>query len=316
MAKKRINIDPRKLEGSKLYVVDVNAVMHSNFVPLREASSGADSFSKNPYARFQKRELSWEVEGEKFNTSALYGLMRLFITYGFDSHYVFCFDTPKNIRKMESPEYKSGRPKKDAELYDQLNVAREILENVGFKVHYVEGFEADDFVVETVSKNKELFDNVIVVSNDYDLGQTIDDNVMFRNVISRNGDINKDNYEEMLECPYNSIVLYKAMVGDGSDKIKGIYRFGKKKFYNFIKDEGIYGELSEIRKKRKEYDILKNTVLLTEEQRASALYCLGLVVPRLPKGYGEGWDPKQSIDRDMMAFYLEKYGMFSVTKKL
>lgn len=313
---KKLIINPKKLTGSKLYVVDVSSVMRSNYVPFSEPSSGEDLFTSKPsYNKFKKQELSWEVDGEKFNTSSLYGLLRLLRTYGFDDHYVFCFDTPKNFRKEESEDYKLGRVKAEDDYFDQVNVAREMLSDVGFTTHSVSGYEGDDFVVETVNQNKSLFDHVFVISNDYDMAQNIDDNVYFKNVIQTRGDIDKSNYEERLKCPYNSIVLYKALVGDTSDNIKGVYRFGPKSFYKFIDDEGIYNDLPSIRRDRKEYNVIKDSVYLNDEQKKQALDSLRLVVPRIPKDYSN-WNPSKQIDKEMFKFYLEKYGMKSISNSI
>lgn len=312
---KKLKIDPKKLKGSKLFVVDVSSVMRANYIPLSNGASGEDVFKGGNYYNKYTRELSWEVDGRKVNTSSLYGLLRLFVSYGFDNYFIFCFDTPKNLRKLESSEYKLGRQKADEDYFEQVNIARKMLENVGFTVHSVEGYEADDFVVESVNQNKEFFDHVFVISNDFDMAQNVDDNVYFKNVIQSRGDINKDNYEEVLGCPYNTILLYKAMVGDSSDNIKGINRFGPKSFYKFLEEEGIYGDVDQIRKKRLEYKIIKDSVYLTDEQKEQALAALKMIVPRVPKGYSN-WSPKKNIDKDMFEFYLNKYGMKSVVKKL
>ena len=291
--------------GRQLFVVDVSAVMRSNFIS-----------SKNPYrGRYGRRVLTWDVDGKKFNTTALYGLLRLFTMYSFDVDYVFAFDTPKNYRKQDNPDYKSNRKKMDREYFDQVDVARFMLEDVGFTTHSVEGYEADDFVVETVNRYKDVYDHIFVVTNDFDLAQLIDDNVYIKNVIQKNGDITRDNYEARLGCPYNSILLYRAMVGDKADNISGIYRFGPKSFYRFLEDEGIYGELQDLRKRRGEYEILNTAVTLNEDQRAAALASLKLIVPRLPKGYSN-FDIRSNIDKDMFEFYLSRYGMNSVVKAL
>ena len=306
-------LDVKKLTGTKLFVVDVSAMMRTNYVKL-STGSGEDVF--NGYSnKFKKRELSWEVDGEIFNTSALYGLLRIFSMYGFDNYYVFCFDTPKSARKAESGDYKAGRVKADQEYFDQVAVARTMLENVGFLTHSVEGFEADDFIVETVNKNKEFFDHVFVVSNDFDMAQNVDDNVYFKNVVKSRGDITKDNFESVLKCPYNSILLYKALVGDKSDNIPGVKGFGPKAFYRFIDDENIYGDLVNIRKGRKEYSIIKDSITLSEDKKKEALNSLRLIVPRVPKNYDE-WSPRKRIDRDLFEMYLIKYGMSSIVKKL
>lgn len=316
MAKKVVKeINTKKLAGTKLFVIDVSAVMRTNYVPL-STGSAEDLFTQGRGGyRFQKRELSYEVNGETVNTSALYGLLRLLTTYGMENHFIFCFDTPKNQRSAEDSTYKAGRAKANDDYFDQVNIARSMLENVGFLVHSVPGYEADDFVVESVNQNKEYFDHVFVVSNDYDMAQNVDENVYFKNVMKSRGDIDKENYEEMLKCPYNSIVLYKSLVGDKSDNIAGVKGFGPKAFYKFVDQEGIYGDLPEMRRKRGEYEVIKNTIHLNEDQRKQALASLRMVVPRVPKEYAN-WTAKKNILTDMLKMYLEEYGMASIAKKI
>lgn len=332
----KINTKDFKNNGKTLIVVDVSAVMRSNYVKLEprfvledgryfiidEETNNfiLDDFgNKIEYklntSKYKKRELSWKVDGKRFNTSSMYGLFRLFTMFGFNNDYVFCFDSVYNLRKEANPDYKAGRQKAEDDYFTQLNEAKSILENVGFACLSCPGYEGDDLAVETVNQNKNRYENVILVSNDYDLSQVIDDNVHFRHCLSGSDDITKENYVEKCKCPYNSIVLYKSLVGDGSDKIKGVKGFGPKTFYKFIEAEEIYGQLETIRKNKGEYNVIKNAKTLTEEQKQVALKCLWLVSPKVPEVFID-YSASETVNTELFELYLEKYGMASIIKEL
>lgn len=342
--KKTKKIDLASLYGKTLVVVDVSAVMRSHYTPLEPShafkeeegqyfltdntldTNGNPNFKKDangnliPYVRpaylKYKKILSYEVNGKVVNTSALYGLLRLFTTFSAtDVSFVFCFDNVHNLRKDKDSGYKKGRAKVSDDYIEQVDIAKELLESVGYLVHDVYGYEGDDLVVETVRRNKDAFDHVIVVSNDYDLSQTVDDNVYFKNVISSRDDITKENFEEKLKCPYNTILLYKSLVGDTSDKIKGVKGFGPKRFEKFLKEEDILNVTSIMRKNNIERAMINKAKTLSDEEKEEALKCLWLVSPKVPKNY-DNYSPKKVINPELLKMFLEEYGMSSIIKSL
>lgn len=332
----KLDITDIKNKNSTLVVVDVSAVMRSNYVKLEPRyvldgdkyfiideetgnfildESGNRIEFKVVTSKYKKRELSWKVDGKRFNTSSMYGLFRVISSFGFNTDFVFCFDSAYNIRKEEDSTYKEGRVKAENDYFTQLNETKTILENIGYTCLSYPGYEGDDLAVECVNKNKSLYENIVMVSNDYDLSQVIDDHVHFKHCLSGSDDITKSNFVEKLKCPYNGIVLYKSLVGDASDKIKGVKGFGPKAFYKFIEAEDIYGNMENIRSQGLEYGIIKNSSTLTDEQKKEALKCLWLVSPKVPDTYVD-YSAKRTIKKDLFELYLEKYGMASIIKEL
>ena len=335
---KKKKLDIKNVDGSLLVVVDVSAVMRSNYVKLEPAKLlvgdkyyllneetnelMVDSFGNNIEYRipeyknkYAKKELSWPVNGKRFNTSSMYGIFKLFTSFGFDKDYVFCFDSAYNLRKDENPDYKAGRTKAESDYFTQLAEVKAILENVGYSCLAVDGYEGDDLAVECVNQNKKFYDNVVMVSNDYDLSQVIDTNVHFKHCLSNLDDITMENFVEKLKCPYNSILLYKALVGDNSDKIKGVKGFGPKSFEKFVDNENIYGMMGEVRKNNLEKKIIQESVTLKPEQKEEALKALWLVSPKVPKVFVD-YFPKKSLRFDLFSVYLSKYGMKSILKEM
>src|SRR5699024_5141464 len=160
--------------------------------------------------------------------------------------------------------------------FDQVNTAKKLLEEVGFTVLYRNLKEADDCIVEAVHQNYEYYDKIGIFTNDHDLSHLVDEKVSWLNVKKTYADIHMDNYFQQNKCPYNSILLKKALVGDRVANIKGAQGVGEKKFFKFIEHEGIYGE--DVRSK--EQEIIENTTILNDNQKEQALLCWDAVVPK------------------------------------
>lgn len=294
-----------------LNIVDVSAVMRTNYVAVPsdeelEAQKKQDEALKaqGKKPRFRKMVMTHPVNGTHVNTSAMYGLFRLIAKHGLDADYVFCFDTPENFLKNDNPTYKAGRVKPNNDYFDQLNKARKILEDCNFQVLSKSGYEADHFIVYAHEQLSPYYDKVQVITNDKDLAVCVDEKTDWVNVIQKRGDITYDTYEEKLDCPYNAIRLKKALVGDKSDNIMGVYRFGEAAFRKFVLENGldrenIYGREKEI--------ILES--LLTEDQKLQAMDALHLVLPlEVPNV------PVDIMDQDFerLGKYCKKYGMKSL----
>lgn len=288
-----MKIKTSKLEGSKIHIIDVSGVARSKW--------------------FNFKEFSWVVEGKETGTGALYAVLSLFKEIPLDERVIFCFDFGGNSRKDDYDGYKSNRTFKDTEYYSQMNKLREILLNCGFEILGQTDYEADDFIAGAVKAYHDQYDHLIIYGNDKDLTQLIDEKVIFKNIITKQSDITINNYETELRVPYNSIVLYKSTVGDPSDKIKGINRFGPKKFEKFIDDIKHTYDFKNIRKNELEREIIQNYQGFTEEEKNQALESLRVVVPRLPNNY-HFEDAETTPDKAMLYWYLQRYGMKSLLK--
>ncbi|PGT90049.1 hypothetical protein [Bacillus thuringiensis] len=291
-------------EQDNLLVIDVSAVMRSHFIPMEQPFGANYGFRREP--------LTHEVNGETVNTSAIFGLLRLFQKYQkVKTDYIFCFDTPKNMLKAIDKNYKAGRVKMNNEYFDQVNTVYKILQESGYTVLAMDGFEADHMVVEAVNQNKTLYDNIGVVTNDMDLSHLVCDNVHLLNALVKDTDVSRTNYVEALKCPYNAILLKKCMVGDKSDNVTGIFRFGEVAFTKFLQDELLVTEDYKVKGAIRgfEREIIQNAETLSDDKKGQALHALDLILP-LPVQIDARANTE--INNMFMVSALKKYGMTSL----
>lgn len=276
-------------EERKLVIVDVSALMRTHYRP--EGVKGS---------------LSIDVGGNTLTTSHIFGLFKVIKEYGIESDYVFCYDTPINYLQKENPEYKAGRVKVADEYYQGYTLAKEVLREANFIILSREGYEADHLIMQAKNELTPYYEQVYVITNDRDLAVVVDSKTTWVNTVKKRGNITLENYEEVLGCPYNAIHLKKALVGDPSDNLKGVYRFGEAKFKKFVIEEGIY----EQNVYGQEREIILNSSL-QDDQKDQALSDLriikGLVVPNINLTMRE-------INWDIMLRAAEELGMKSIIK--
>lgn len=141
------------------------------------------------------------------------------------------------FRRAFYPDYKQGRPKSQAILneYNKLeSMFIEAMLNLGSQVASHEGVEADDLIAWFAETIKE--DQLLVWSVDGDLA-----------ILSKHPNVstyinNNFNTNPFGDFPVQFIDVYKATVGDSSDKIKGASGFGPKAFesvYATFGDNGL-----------------------------------------------------------------------------
>lgn len=291
-----------------LMIVDVSAHMRTNDAGDLEENTGAEQLFYGKQNRFKRKVLSTEINGEEMVVTSLYKLMELFKVYGTEHTWVFCFDTPhKNILKAIDKNYKANRVKVGNYYYDQVNTAKKLLEEAGFTVLSKAGYEADHCINEAVKQNYDYYDNIGIFTGDHDLSFLVDDKVRWLNVRKTYSDIHMDNYFQQNKCPYNAILLKKAMVGDKSDNIAGIKGFGETRFKQFLEKEKIYGE--DVR--GRELDILMDTENLTELQRGQALHCWELVKPQ---EFDIDATANDTFNEDILKAFFKKYKFKSLEK--
>ncbi len=283
-------------EGKRLHLVDVSAVARTKW--------------------WNFKELSWVVDGKKVGTGALFAVLSLLKEIPLTDNILFCFDFGGNSRKSEYGGYKENRQSADSDYYVQINKLRDILVSCGFEILGQEGYEADDFIVGAAEYYKDKYDYIFLYSNDMDLTQLVDEKVIYKSIRSNQSDITIKNYEKELKIPYNTVVLYKATVGDASDNIKGIPRFGAKKFEKFIKEVAKEYDLKTIRKEGLEREIINNYKGFKDDERQCALESLNVVLHRLPNNYHFEETFEKEINKDLLMWNLNRYGMKSIVQKL
>lgn len=157
-----------------------------------------------------------------------------------------CFDMPpkrKTLGTVEAAKYKSNRGSKlTTEDYENIAFVENVLEIAGYNTYRIDGYEADDIVSHIIKHYKDDFDYNVIYTPDADLLVNVCDNVGAKRYKSGRGydTVTKDNFNDYLskefKCylPYNALILYKCTVGDKSDCIDGIKKFGPASFNKLV----------------------------------------------------------------------------------
>lgn len=164
-----------------------------------------------------------------------------------------CFDMPSDRSKItdsdgdttsEAKNYKANRVKRlSDDDFKNMKYIEMLLSDAGYNTYRIDGYEADDIVNHLVNTEKSNFDYSVIYTPDSDLLVNIDEKVGACRYKSGKGYTNVDigNFSSYLgkefkveELPFNSLMLFKCTVGDKSDNISGINKFGPKSFDKLI----------------------------------------------------------------------------------
>lgn len=132
----------------------------------------------------------------------------------------------KKLIKKDNPVKLAQKKKQKEIFYWQRKIIIDCLEELFVRQCLCDKIEADDFIGYYVS-HKKSNEKIVIVSNDRDLTQLIDDDVIIY-VQSMKDFLTKKNHTDKIGYNYQNIVLKKVLCGDSSDNIKGIKGFGEK----------------------------------------------------------------------------------------
>jgi len=217
----------------RLIIIDCNALIHRAFHALPPLAT---------------------KKGEVVN--AVYGFLLVFLKAikEFTPDYVVAtFDFPaKTFRHKAYEEYKATRVKAPEELYRQIPKVKGVLEKFNVPIYEKEGYEADD-LIGTISAGVSGENGVetIILTGDNDALQLVGDSV---NVYALSRGV-KDAIlydKEKVKEKYGGLspeqlVDFKALRGDPSDNIPGVFGIGEKTAIMLIEKfktlENLYKEL-------------------------------------------------------------------------
>lgn len=138
----------------------------------------------------------------------------------------------KARRLFINKDYKGNRGKRPRECYEEFEKLKALLvdtfRSLGSIAVKQDSVEADDVLAWLAQNTRE---DLVVMSNDNDLLCLAGKNEHGANVIARIG--GEENYNKYGLFPLKYVPLYKAMVGDSSDNIKGIPGFGEAAWKDF-----------------------------------------------------------------------------------
>lgn len=128
--------------------------------------------------------------------------------------------------KKEDPVKLAEKKKQKEIFYWQRDIIMQCLEELFVRQCVCDKIEADDFIGYYVT-HKKPNEKIVIVSNDRDLTQLIDDDVIVY-VQSMKDFLTKKNHTAIEGYNYQNVVLKKVLCGDSSDNIKGIKGLGEK----------------------------------------------------------------------------------------
>lgn len=240
----------------RLTIIDSNAIIHRAFHAL-------------PRLTTKKGEL----------VNAIYGFLLFFVkaVNEFKPDYIVAaFDYPApTFRKEKYEQYKAHREKAPDELYLQIPKVRNLLEKFGIKVFEKKGFEADD-IIGTVAKKvfKEKDVETVILTGDMDALQLV--NKKTKAYILKRGIKDAVLFgEKEVTAKYdgllpNQIVDFKALRGDPSDNIPGVFGVGEKMAIELIKKfnsvDELYKELGKGLRNKTVKDSLREKLIKHKEK--------------------------------------------------
>jgi len=152
--------------------------------------------------------------------------------------------TVPTYRHMALPAYQSGR-QFDKELLDQLDLAPQLVEAMGFAPAKAEGYEADDFLAAGVAFEEARGGTALVASGDRDTFQLVGERTIVLQPQVGGGPLARIGTAEVRErygVDPAQVPDFIALRGDPSDKIPGARGVGAKTAASLLAQ---YGSLEE-----------------------------------------------------------------------
>ncbi len=148
---------------------------------------------------------------------------------------ITAWDTGRTFRHDLLPGYKAGRSRLDG-IDTAIQTTKRMLEDAGHRNFVSEGFEADDIIATCCKDALEAGCNAVIYSADADLHQLlVRDHVsqlLHAKFDRRDGDelqwITATKLFEKYGITPSQWVDYRCLVGDESDKVKGVPTIGPK----------------------------------------------------------------------------------------
>lgn len=252
-------------------------------------------------------------------TNAVYGVTAMLISVfnQLKPDYIIAAmdsETP-TFRVEDFTGYKAQRKPMDDDLASQIPKVMEIIKAFGMKQVQVNGFEADD-VIGTVSKEFGEDVGVIIVSNDKDLWQLVNKNVMVMIPAKGNGAewVGPDEVEKRMGIKPAQLIDYKALCGDPSDNIPGVYGVGEKTATKLLDQyksvEGVYRNIESVKP-----DSLKEKLANNAEEAMMSKH-LATIVTDVPMELTLDECKYTEFNRAKVKDVLQKYNFKSLIKRL
>ncbi len=166
------------------------------------------------------------------------------------------FDVGKTFRDEIFPDYKGTREKMPDDLRPQIERIREMVDIFHLPRLEMDGYEADDVLGSVARQAAEQGLGVKIITGDRDLLQLVDERIIVnlpgRSMSDARDYFPTDVIKKMGVRP-DQVVDLKALMGDSSDNIPGVYGIGQKTAEKLLGEyetlDNIYAHLDEIPKR-------------------------------------------------------------------
>jgi DNA polymerase-1 len=148
----------------------------------------------------------------------------------------------KTFRHHLFEPYKAKRLAAPEELLQQVPAVREYLELRGIDLFEIPGFEADDIIAASASREAEKGNEVVIFSADKDLFQLVRDSICIYHPRLKQK-LGAEGIKEHFGVSPQQVVDYLSLTGDSSDNIPGVPGVGEKTAKKIIET---YGSLQNI----------------------------------------------------------------------
>ncbi|MDA0208059.1 MAG: DNA polymerase I [bacterium] len=154
------------------------------------------------------------------------------------------WDLPGGTFRHEAyKDYKGTREKKEPELYEQIDLIKELLGHYRIPCLSKPGFEADD-IIGTLAKQygpKDPNVKVVILTGDLDALQLVDEDIevlTFLKGLSQTKTYDIAAVKERYGLLPSQLIDMKALMGDSSDNIPGLAGIGKKTAETLLAEHG------------------------------------------------------------------------------
>ncbi len=193
-------------------------------------------------------------------TNATYGFLSMLFNVLREqepSHIAVAFDVGRSFRHDTYEPYKATRERMPDELSLQIERIQQIVQALNIPIFTAEGYEADDVLATLAHQAEAQGIPTLIVTGDRDLLQLVSDRIWVLTSGRRFSDTiiyNPATVEQRYQLKPKQLIDLKAMVGDKSDNIPGVYGVGEKGATKLLHQWGsldaIYEHLAEVQPTR------------------------------------------------------------------
>ncbi len=189
-------------------------------------------------------------------TNAAFGFLSMVLNVLRDqqpTHIAVAFDVGRSFRQDQFEDYKATRERMPDELRSQIPRIQQVVEAMNIPVFTAKGYEADDVLATLARQAAQQEVQAIIVTGDRDLLQVVENRIWVLTSGRKFSDTiiyDPARVEKRYQLQAKQLIDLKAMVGDKSDNIPGVYGVGEKGAIKLLHTWGdldtIYENLEEV----------------------------------------------------------------------